>query len=276
MRPSFSDWVDLQVLRLAKLKQAKASKLDYDKFFDKKDDDLYKSDRRMTFRNEVMAETVSRLLPRGSRILDAGCGLGAVLDSLPEGYELNGFDYGEINVLRASKRLMSKATIVQGSLYQIPFPDHSMDMVICLEVLEHIEDDEKAVSEISRVLKSGGYCITSVPSAHYWPEYLNLIGHYRHYTPDTFAELLQRHGLKVMQSLPKCPRWQRKYMRQYLCARLQHLLFGKLFRQGLYEFSYPWSKKPLLETIAARLEPDLKMEAKREGSQGTTFVLAQK
>jgi ubiquinone/menaquinone biosynthesis C-methylase UbiE len=254
----------------------KTSQVDYNQFFDQKDDDLYTFDRRMTFRSDVVADVCTRLLKFGSSILDAGCGLGAVLASLPDGYSLNGFDYGEANVLRAKRRLKAKANIVQGSLYQIPFPDQTMDMVLCLEVLEHIENDDKALSEIGRVLKVDGYCIASVPSSYYWPEYLDLMGHYRHYTPQSFEKLLAASKLKVIQYLPKCARWQKKYMRKYFSIRLQHLLFGRLLRKGLYEFKYPWSGRAMLDSVARKLEADLQSEAKIDMKDGSTFVVAQK
>lgn len=45
----------------------------------------------------------------------------------------------------------------------LPFGDESFDVVLCLEVLEHVQDPSKVVSEIARVLKSGGYAYISMP-----------------------------------------------------------------------------------------------------------------
>ena len=57
-----------------------------------------------------------------------------------------------------------------------------MDVALCLEVLEHIEDDQRAVREIHRVLRPDGLLIAAVPYTYYWPQYLKLLGHFRHYT----------------------------------------------------------------------------------------------
>lgn len=275
-KATFSDWIDLCILRIAKKLTKKVSKVGYDQFFDKKDDDLYTFDRRMTFRNEIIVDTVNQLLKPGDSILDAGCGLGGVLEKIPPQFKLFGFDFSECNVQRASLRLKGKANIRQGSLYQIPFGEQTLDLVICLEVIEHIESDVKAVLEINRVLKVGGYCIASVPSTFYWPEYLSLIGHHRHYTSGTFSELFLNAGFEINQFLPKCPQWQRKYMKHYLFVRLQHILLGRLFRQSLYEFKYPWNTRPLLMSVTQKLEEELKAESKADKLSGTTFVVAKK
>jgi ubiquinone/menaquinone biosynthesis C-methylase UbiE len=48
-------------------------------------------------------------------------------------------------------------------IHQIPFPENHFDVVLCNHVLEHVADDIKAMSEIHRVLKPGGYAILQVP-----------------------------------------------------------------------------------------------------------------
>lgn len=52
---------------------------------------------------------------------------------------------------------------VVGSVYQLPFADHEFGMVLCMSVLEHLEDPVKAVREMRRVLKPEGRIIVSVP-----------------------------------------------------------------------------------------------------------------
>jgi len=47
-------------------------------------------------------------------------------------------------------------------------PDNSVDAIICIAVLEHIEEPQKAVREIYRVLKPGGYCFLYVPFLYYY------------------------------------------------------------------------------------------------------------
>lgn len=52
---------------------------------------------------------------------------------------------------------------VEMDITSIPMADETMNMVICIHVLEHIQEDRKAISEIYRVLKKGGVAILQVP-----------------------------------------------------------------------------------------------------------------
>ena len=59
---------------------------------------------------------------------------------------------------------------VKMDIHEIPFEDNSFDVVFCNHVLEHVNDDRKAVSEIKRVLKPGGWAILQIPFFHPIPE----------------------------------------------------------------------------------------------------------
>lgn len=52
---------------------------------------------------------------------------------------------------------------VKMDIHQIPFEENSVDIIFCNHVLEHVEDDMKALSEMRRVLKPGGWAILQVP-----------------------------------------------------------------------------------------------------------------
>jgi len=59
--------------------------------------------------------------------------------------------------------LISPWADVKMDVQNIPFPDCSFDVVICNHVLEHVDDDRKALSELLRVMKPGGFGIFQVP-----------------------------------------------------------------------------------------------------------------
>ncbi len=66
-----------------------------------------------------------------------------------------------LNYLSAD--LKSPFAMVQMDITQIQYPDHSFDVIFCSHVLEHIPDDRKALRELSRVLRPGGWAILMVP-----------------------------------------------------------------------------------------------------------------
>jgi len=59
--------------------------------------------------------------------------------------------------------ISSQHVMVEMDITQIQFPDDSFDAIICNHVLEHVVDDQKAMSELYRILKPGGWAILQVP-----------------------------------------------------------------------------------------------------------------
>lgn len=101
--------------------------------------------------------------------------------------------------LEAVKKLNSvggKATL--ASAEKLPYQKAFFDLVCAFEVIEHIEEDEMALSEIYRVLKKNGTFIFSVPLfMKYWSAWDELAGHKRRYEPDELEEKLKRIGLFI-------------------------------------------------------------------------------
>src|SRR5688572_1094794 len=97
---------------------------------------------------------LSSLAPT-TRVLDAGCGEGILVDEFRDRLAIEGLDpnYQSEHVRR-------------GSLTALPYPDASFDRVLCLDVLEHLlfDDQARALAEIFRVLTPGGELFVSVPN----------------------------------------------------------------------------------------------------------------
>ena len=73
--------------------------------------------------------------------------------------------------------------IVQGSILDLEFPDNTFDLVCAFDVIEHVEDDAKAVSEMHRVCKKGGVMCVTVPAFMFlWSEHDVVNHHFRRYT----------------------------------------------------------------------------------------------
>lgn len=105
----------------------------------------------------------------GEKVLEVGCGRGFYLMAMekicPQA-NIWGIDLNK-KYLAIAKRITSKVRIITSDATQLPFKDGTFDKVMASEILEHIEDDTKAVTEIYRVLKPGGVAMISVPNKDY-------------------------------------------------------------------------------------------------------------
>lgn len=97
-------------------------------------------------------------------VLDVGCGEGFTLEKLREkgiGKKLEGVEFLE-KAIEIGKKIHPKIPITKGTIYRLPYKDNMFDVVLCTEVLEHLEDPKKALSELERVCKK--YAVLSVPN----------------------------------------------------------------------------------------------------------------
>lgn len=94
-------------------------------------------------------------LPAATRVLDAGCGEGVLVDEYAGRLDMVGLDANY-----ASERVR------RGSLVDLPFDTASFDAALCLDVLEHLSyaDQPRALAELHRVLRGGGALLVSVPN----------------------------------------------------------------------------------------------------------------
>lgn len=108
-------------------------------------------------------ETIAVIPPDTHTILDVGCGGGIFINSLLSTYP-DRFD--RITALDCSEDALThvKTEKFKGNVAKLPFEDESFDLVTCMEVLEHLdqEDYEKGVSELQRVSRK--YIILTVPN----------------------------------------------------------------------------------------------------------------
>lgn len=99
----------------------------------------------------------------GSKILDVGCGVGQVSNFLAgRGFDVTGIDISSLFVKEAKKLGKAKFRTMDSTI--LSFKDESFDAVISAETLEHITNPEKALSEMTRVLKKGGKLILRFPN----------------------------------------------------------------------------------------------------------------
>lgn len=78
---------------------------------------------------------------------------------------------------------------IVGDIHALPFADNSQDAIICIAVLEHVENPILAFQEMYRTLKPGGYCYIYVPFLFYYHAEKGYYGDYWRFTKDTLALL---------------------------------------------------------------------------------------
>lgn len=71
-----------------------------------------------------------------------------------------------------------------GDIHHMPFPDNSLDAIVCESVLEHVEDPIRAARELYRTLKPGGYCFVYVPFLYYYHAEKSYYKDYWRFTED--------------------------------------------------------------------------------------------
>ncbi len=107
------------------------------------------------------ADTLRPARP-GARSLDVGCGAGQVVGRLTEaGFEAWGVDVSEPNIERARK-FSERCLFYDGK--RLPFPDKHFASAGALNVLEHVEEPEKFIVELARVVEPGGRVVISSPN----------------------------------------------------------------------------------------------------------------
>ncbi|MDM7460396.1 MAG: class I SAM-dependent methyltransferase [bacterium] len=134
--------------------------------------------------------------PLNGRILDAGCGTGALLAEL----QAIGCAVG-VDVEREALRLtLQRGTlnVAQARLEALPFTDAAFQVAFALDVLEHLPDDRPALRELYRVLGSGGVLVVAVPAYRWlWSKHDVALAHYRRYTARELQARLTEAGFQV-------------------------------------------------------------------------------
>jgi SAM-dependent methyltransferase len=134
---------------------------------------------------------------RPLRVLDVGAGAGGFLAPLTQLAERVHFTDLDPSILSsAAARGRAGGPAARGDA--LPFGDGSFDLVCLFDVLEHIQDHERAAAELARVLRPGGRVFLHVP-AHplLYAENDRVAGHHRRYTRRGLVRLLERAGFEV-------------------------------------------------------------------------------
>ena len=114
---------------------------------------------------------------------------------------LDGTCFVDISAPAVSKLRSRGANAVVGLVTRLPFPEGAFDLVCALDIVEHVEDEDGALSEIARVAAPGAALLISVPlHPEYWTPFDDLVGHRRRYEPGRLLAKLAQHGLALERS----------------------------------------------------------------------------
>jgi SAM-dependent methyltransferase len=146
-------------------------------------------------RRKIVCRILERYAPPRARILDVGCGTGATSAALARFGSVSGLDMGIAALRHAHAHGLP---VARGSAERLPIGDASLDVVVALDVLEHLDDDRRALGEILRVLRPGGVLLATVPAyAFLWSSHDEALGHRRRYRRAQLRERISAAGFEI-------------------------------------------------------------------------------
>jgi 2-polyprenyl-3-methyl-5-hydroxy-6-metoxy-1,4-benzoquinol methylase len=132
-------------------------------------------------------------LVSGRSVLDAGCGVGYGSAMLAEAgaAEVVGVDLSDKAVQAAGAGAPAGASFVVGDVHALAFEAARFDVVVCFEVIEHVDDQDQVIAELARVLAPGGVLAISSPNRDVYPA--GNPHHLHEYVPEELRAALAAH-----------------------------------------------------------------------------------
>jgi len=162
---------------------------------------LHEAGLNRDFRREALFTFVKRALSANGRCLDVGCGTGFMVERIAD-LRINvvGIDSSEMLIEHARRRLevkSSSAELYVSDIQNIP-QYGKFDLVLCLDVIEHLEHDREALSLLRQACLPDGKLILSVPAlSHLYGERDVMLGHFRRYDKKELLSKMTESGFKV-------------------------------------------------------------------------------
>ncbi len=138
-------------------------------------------------------------------VLDVGCGDGNFLARVARlggrKNNLYGFDISKEAVRLAKKRKFISQIFVGDLLMPETLPKKQFDVVVCSEVIEHIDEWENALSNMSALVKKNGHVLITVPyDMEKWTVHDTYAHHYRRYEKGQMEKELKKNGFNIVES----------------------------------------------------------------------------
>ena len=138
-------------------------------------------------KREIARLLISRFFPgKAIRHLDAGCGSGIMARELGQTHRSFGVDSSPSALIHAKQ-----IRCALGAMESLPFESSAFDCTTSFDVLEHLEDDRRALAELIRVTRPGGFIFINVPAFNcLWSDWDEALHHKRRYTKGAFAGII--------------------------------------------------------------------------------------
>ncbi len=148
-------------------------------------------------RNAILLNFIAQrlALTPASRVLDVGCGTGAMLEQFSQRYHAFGLDFSQQAIDFCRQRGLTNLYV--GSLDAFP-ANHTFDLITMFDVVEHVEDHEGLLKEAYQRLNRGGHILIAVPAYQWlWSKHDEVLHHKRRYTRSTLRDVVERAGFRV-------------------------------------------------------------------------------
>ncbi|MES1158105.1 MAG: class I SAM-dependent methyltransferase [Haliangium ochraceum] len=186
-------------------------------------------------RRKLFARLISALgVAANEAVLDIGTSSGTNLRMLRDiGFtDVSGLDFSEEAIRFCAEKGLG--TVRRGDITDIPFSDHSFSLVLATDIIEHVDDDARALQEVARVLRPGRSAIITVPAfPSLWGFQDDVSQHKRRYRMEPLLQKIRAAGLE--------PR------RQF---HFNYLLFGPIWaaRQLMKVWPHPYHSESEVNT----------------------------
>ncbi len=150
-------------------------------------------------RRRIVLDATARQAPRPvRRILEVGCGTGGTMRALRARFP--SADIKGVEPVEAAARIAAGkgCDVTSGTFEHLPADGESLDLLLALDVLEHLADDGLGLAEAFRALRPGGRLIVTVPALPgQWSVHDELNGHFRRYTRASLVDAVRAAGFRV-------------------------------------------------------------------------------
>jgi len=146
-------------------------------------------------RAEIIIDTIKSKIAINEplSILNIGSATGRTSEILQEFGDVISVEYDKESV-ESSKNIL-KTPVINGSINDLPFPNEKFDLVCAFDVIEHVSDDENAISEMYRVCKPSGSLFVTVPAFQsLWSAHDEINHHFRRYRKADLLKLFSENS----------------------------------------------------------------------------------